>query len=362
MKHTRPITQISRGYGPAVHRYYDIMIEGPEGSRLLYFEFDGPIPGPGRIIVADADGSNPREIAKTDEAIGHMGGSASWLGPATLAYSPTFMSGSGAFIIDIDTGETIGEIAADVRSFSTANGLAVLLGEGAYNDPERFRKRQRLQTFDPATGEQKLLVTAEQCHAIHPLRDRFDPDHTNFQNPKWSPDGTQLFTVFGTEVYRRCSRDHEYSRIKSLMLMDADGGNLQYISEFGHHPMWTPDGQAIVCYEINGKSQDVVLHHLEDGRKKVLLADFPGVHCSFNRAQTHLVTDVFHHNDERADILLIDLCSGEREVLASGRHGPFDHVTGSHPHPQWSRDESKIFFNMADTGQPQLYAVDVSHI
>ena len=44
-------------------------------------------------------------------------------------------------------------------------------------------------------------------------------------------------------------------------------------------------------------------------------------------------------------------------MLAEGRHEACDHISGCHPHPQWSRDEDRVFFNMADTGVPQVYEV-----
>jgi Tol biopolymer transport system component len=140
--------------------------------------------------------------------------------------------------------------------------------------------------------------------------------------------------------------------------MSVAGDDVAYLGEFGHHPMWTPDGQGIIAYVIEDDAQHLVRYPLDGSPPRVFLENLPGVHGSLDRAGQRLVTDVFGPQAPgEAHILLVDVARGERTVLASGTHERHDHLAGSHPHPQWSRDESRIFFNMADTGVPQLYAV-----
>ena len=352
------IKQLSRGQGPSVHRYYDVAIEEPDGDRIAYFEFDDEqIPGPGNLIVADGDGGNAREVARCDEGIGHVGGNGTWIGKGRLAFSPHQQSEAGAVVRDIDgdTGDI--HLPADVRSFHEQSKLAILLGDSGYAQADRYAGRQMLRTWHAETGDMRELLRADQADALHPRKAEFEVEKTNFQNPKWSPDGKQFFVVFGTEVYRNSSGRRDYPSIKSLILGDADGRNIQFVGEFGHHPMWHPDGNGILAHTRRADGgQDLLLYPLDGNNPEVFMADLPGVHCTPDRGVQRLVTDVFDQEKQRALVLLVSIPDGEQTILAEGRHKRFDHVTGSHPHPQWSRDESRIFFNMADSGVPQVYA------
>ncbi|MFW5857266.1 MAG: hypothetical protein ACOCX4_05245 [Planctomycetota bacterium] len=107
--------------------------------------------------------------------------------------------------------------------------------------------------------------------------------------------------------------------------------------------------------------QDLAAYPLDGGEPAPILERFTGVHTSFNRAGTHAVTDAFHYGEEnRGAVLLYELDGGACEVLCTGSHADTEHTTGSHIHPQWSRAEDRIFFNMADAGFPRVYAVDLN--
>ncbi|MFW6304125.1 MAG: TolB family protein [Candidatus Sumerlaeota bacterium] len=181
---------------------------------------------------------------------------------------------------------------------------------------------------------------------------------TNFQNPKWSPDGSAFFVVFGTEVYRNSTKSWDYPSIKSLVYGKANGSDLRYLDKFGHHSMWHPDGSGILVHNRReNRAQGLVLYDLDGNEPEMFFPDLPGVHCSPDRAAKRLVTDIFDYANQSAQVALFDIESRQKTLLAEGSHYIFDHVTGCHPHPQWSRDEKSISFNMGDTGIPQVYFI-----
>ena len=60
--------------------------------------------------------------------------------------------------------------------------------------------------------------------------------------PNWSPDGQQIAFV-------RCRvDDHDQKHIYNIFVMDADGGNVQQVTNFwgAGTPKWSPDGQWIL--------------------------------------------------------------------------------------------------------------------
>lgn len=349
------VRQLSRGRGPAVHQYYDIPVEEPGGGRIVYYEFDGEIPGPGTVIVADDDGSDPREVGRGEESIGHVGAQARWVGAGRVAYSPRQQSAGGTRVVELDSGDSF-DLPHTLRSYCEPTGVGAMIGGGGGHGATRDLTRlQTLRLWNSGTGEIRTRLTAECAHAVHPQRDRFEPDRSNFQNAKFSPDGSRVFIVFGTEVYRNMGGDRAYPRIKCLLLMSTEGDDVTYLGEFGHHPMWTPDGSGIIAHVIDDGVQNLLRYPLDGSPPQPFLQNQPGIHASLDRAGRRLVTDVF--DEETARIALVDVPTGRERTLAEGPHAVRDHIRGCHPHPQWSRDEGRIFFNMADSGVPQVYDV-----
>jgi hypothetical protein len=359
----RTVTRLTPGPAPAIHRYYDVPVEEPPGGggRILYFRFDSErIPGPGTVVVADADGGNPVEVGRGEEGIGHVGAGQTWVAPGRVAFSPRQQSEGTSVIVDVATGEAT-PIESNIRSVCEATAEAVIMGGGGAARATRLDRIQTMRMLDLASGVSRPLLAVEQAWSIHPRKNEFEPGISNFQNPKFSPDGRHLFVVFGTQVYTMQTERKDLPRIKSLILMDTRGEDVVYLGEFGHHPMWLPDGSGIIAYcnDAAGR-QDLMRFSLDGGGSEMFVENLPGMHCSSDRAGRRLVTDVFGAPaEDQVSVILVHLADGRRETLAAGRHAGRDHMTGCHPHPQWSRDESRIFFNHPDSGAPQLYAVSV---
>ena len=360
----RPLVQLSRGGGPSVHRYYDVPIEEPGGGRLVYFEFDDEtIPCPGTVLACDGDGSNVCRVGRAEHAIGHIGAGHAWLGRGRIGYCPHKPPPTITRIIQLDEG-TCRDIDIEVRSFDPITGLGIAhrqLHELSSNvaDP-----RRALLSWNVTTDEVRPIVDIDTIMKAHPLGDRCDHDLLRLQNPKWSPDGQRLFAVLTNERAVRTAEGagHPPVNIKSLVLVDADGSNLKYLGEFGHHPMWAPSGRYLIAHNPrpDGDGQDLVRFPLDGGRPEPLIEHFIGIHSSLDSGEKRVLTDAFDHPEAGdGSVLLYDVDAGRREVLARGGHEKRDHQSGTHIHPVFARDENRIFFNHAASGWPQLYALSL---
>ncbi len=362
MKSTRSVTKLSRGRGPSVHRYYDIPVESPDGSRILYFEFDGPVPGPGTVIVADADGSDPREVGRCEgDAIGHVGAQQLWIDDQTVCFLPQGQDVSLFRIVSLCDGGSQ-DIKGQVRSYHPQTGQA-----GIFRDPrgsfpaDDFRSKQRpeLGVWRPDYGSYRQVLTLEQARDVHPRREEVDLSQMNMMNCKWSPGGESMFVVFTDEIFAR--QPGRERTIKSLIRVSADGSDVRYLGEFTHHPMWAPDGESVIAHLAADYGQDLMRYPLDGGEPEAIIRDFRGIHSSLNRAQTHVLTDVHGWPEAGgASVLLWTIGNSSAENLATGEHDRTGHSGGTHVHPQWSRDETRVLFNHRDTGQAQLYAIDMT--
>ena len=362
---SRPIHQLSRGRGPAVHRYYDVELEEPGGERLLYFEFDGEsIPGPGCVVVCDADGQEARQVGFAEHAIGHIGAGQAWLGRGVVGFCPSKSPPTLTRIIDLADGSRR-QIDLEVRSFHNETGLAIAQRAGAQNADDARDPRRQLLVCDLHSGAERTVLTTQIILSEHPLRDRCRRDLVRFQNPKWSPDGSQLFAVFTDEGHEATATGTRWrpAKVKSLIVVDADGHNPRYLGEFGHHPMWAPSGRYLIAHNrrADGEGQDLVAFDLDGGGPRPLIERFTGIHSTLDRAEHRVISDAFDYPETGdGSVLLYDLATGGCEVLARGPHHKRHHFDGSHIHPAWSRDEKRIFFNHAATGSPQLYAINLA--
>jgi len=350
------VQQLSPGDRPAIHRYYDVPVQEFQGTRILYFAFHSEtIPGPGDVMVADYDGFNAHKIGESNDALGHTGGDQTWLGPSLVSYCSTRTPQVQAYVYDLEKQESH-PIDGVIRSFHHKTGLAIMEYP---NKGSRNMLRQQIKLWNMHNNKLDHLIQVSDIVPHHPLVDIFDPAQINLMNPKWHPAGTRFFVVFTTQIY---AKQHNLPRkIKSLILADSTGKNIQYIGEFSHHPMWTPDGKHIVAHVQTETGQDLMLYSLTpDIKPQLLIEDFKGVHSSFNSTASQVVTDIFDYPEKgQASIGLYTVETGTLEILATGIHPDTDHTTGCHPHPQWSPNDKRIYFNMSDTGVPQLYALDI---
>jgi Tol biopolymer transport system component len=140
---------------------------------------------------------------------------------------------------------------------------------------------------------------------------------------------------------------------------DADGSGLRYLGEFGHHPAWHPTRDAVLW---GGGQDDVgpcLFEQPLDGGEPTLFAANTGIHSSVSPDGRYVATDRFDTPEAGTCSLdIIDVATGEGTTLATFPM-PAPPYEQSHPHPAWSRDSRRIYFNCAASGIPQLYAVDL---
>ena len=358
-----PIIRLSDPSAWTIHCYFDITPESPGGRRVAMFRI-APDKASGQVLVVNADGTDRREVGEPIVApMGpnwHHGEAAQqWLDDRRIVHNRVRADGRPiSAIVDVDTGE-LRTLDVTVRMIHPSRPLGITsshemnLGTGGDGEPQAVFK------VDLDSGAVRRLFDVNDVLAIHPLAEVARRYDMRFKHTKWSPDGTRFLVVFHNEHLRDVHRGPD--RVKSIILADADGGTLRYLGEFGHHPMWSPDGRDVLTYERRADGgQSLVARPADGGERRTLLDPAPGAHGSLDPAATTLVTDtVPGPGGGDGAVFTLDLATGARRTLATFTHPPISLDHRVHPHPAWSRDGRRVYFNAAPDGTAQVFAVEV---
>lgn len=370
-----PVTLISRGARAAIHSYFDICPESPDGRKIAYFAMTGvtatpaassasgatyPALYPGEIRVVDRATGGDRSVAAGIWGNRHVGPRVQWTDNSTASYCMT--EGDRAWTIGVsDIGDQQWRLPGALRMANPCRPLGVtsshesrVMGTIAHDEV--------ISLMDFTTGQARNLFDRNAILSVHPMRDllMIAPEQTNIKHTKWSPDGQRLFWVFHNEVAIKEGK-RDLPRLKSLMVCDTDGSNLRYVGEFGFHPFWSGDSMSIWAFErVSGGHPDILAYPIDGGDSTVVAQDIPGSHASLSPDGSRLAIDCFDWPVKGQNaVVVMDTQTGRRTTVAVfhyrsnvPQHG------GCHPHPVWSRDGRRVYFNADETGEPQLYAVE----
>lgn len=346
----------------SVHAYYDNPPWCPKTRRIAFTRLL-PHATEGDIYVMDDDGDNLTYLAHSRNVTANDGAMAQWSADGRRIYFKDREADTPLIAwVEVETGET-GAYPGDLRMVRPVGNEQVYHSNcGYYSDEEIIRRRQEFGVFllDLATGDTKQLVSVEECRQIHPRRDEIGDYHLYVKHTKWSQDGSRIMFVFTNEI----RYEHKYAeqpRVKDVYVVNADGTGLARVGEFGNHPLWRPNGRAILTNSPwEGRpGNSLVLLDVETSERRLATTAIAGSgHPSYSPDGTHIAVDYVLPREGYGSINLVDVAADTATHLLQMRVIDHTHV-GTHLHPVWSRDGRQILYASDASGLAQLCVVDV---
>lgn len=235
-----------RGLRPTAHRIADLVFErltgirGAFSTRIAYVSVEGRIPAQRyRLVVADADGYNPRTVTESTEPIM----SPAWSPDGqSLAYVSFEGKASAIYVQRLATGER--------RRVSARLGI-----NGA-------------PAWSPDGGKLALTLSRESNLDIYVLNlstqvlTRLTSDGAIDTEPEWSRDGTSLYFTSdragSAQVYRVGTGGGEEAQ------------RLTFTNSYNARPRLAPDGQSLAIVTLDRGAYRIATFDLKTRNVRVL--------------------------------------------------------------------------------------------
>jgi hypothetical protein len=338
-----------------MHAYYDICPESPDGAGLIWFEFDGPVPGSGEVVLGDREGGHRRVLDRGVLGIGHVGGFCTFVAANHVSWTARGQGDPVTRIQALDTGEHR-DLEGALRQTCLETGYAFLQARDTADNPHGLAQAVRIVE---ALGSGRTLLEFGVAEAAKVCPDGVPPlEQLQLQNTKWTPDGQRFLVVFTNEAYARQNPQSNAPRFKCILVGELSR-KLTFLASFGHHPAWLPDGSGVYSYDRQGEATQALALDRPGQARVVLHPDLPGTHPTFHPTRPWLVSDIFVQDGESVEIALWRTDTWAKTVLARYPHTRFHHQDGFHPHPVFSRDGRRLYFNGMDGGPCGLWALDL---
>lgn len=345
-----------------MHSYYTANPESPDGQYVLYFSSTDPKAHVGEVRILERATGKERVLAEnvhTEDA--HRVACQQWIsGGRRVAYHEVVGDTKWrVVVVDVETGEK--KVVAEDRQLGFGSPNADLLPlYGMHWNPGEHRN---LEIYDATTGETRVVLKAEDARAAYPewFMATFGDKPVSIFFPVLSPDTKRVIFKLAAGSGGDTYRSKGASEREGIICYDLSENRFVWFNPRWGHPAWHPDSRRLlqVGYRIFDTDSD--------GDERIRgLPNLRGTHPSFSPADPSLMTadGMPKEGDDYAKdymVIVADWASGRwHQIKRFENNNGAKSWRKSDPHPVFSADGNRIYFNVSEDGFTRLYVAEAS--
>lgn len=340
-----------------IHSYFNTSPESPDGRWTLFFASTVANGEHGEIVIHERASGQERVLVRNVSAEdAHRVACQQWVSGGKRVVFHDERNGQWVVAaVDLDTMQE--RVLAHGRQlcWGQPQGDVVPL-YGPHWNPGPHRD---LELLNVATGQIRTALKAEAVQAAFPdlIRQKFGEKPVSIFFPELSPDARRVFFKLATPAGGSMRSGKASTRL-GLVCYDLQQKRFLFQRERWGHPAWHPDSRTVA--ETRGELIDT-----ETGKSR-RVPNWPtchGDHPSISPDGALMATDTtleqFGGTSKEWGVVVGDLRTGEHVILHR-----FDNSQGarswrrSHPHPAWSADSQRIYFNVSSGKWTQLFVAE----
>jgi hypothetical protein len=343
----------------SIHAYFNTSPESPDGRYVLYYTSKTPTGEAGEIRILERAAGTETVIASgltTEDA--HRAACQQWLnGGKTIAYHDCVQGRWRVVAVDLAT------LKSTVLAEDRQLGFGVQLQPwapiyGCHWNPGTHRD---LELIDVNTGVVQRPVTIAQVVDTYGdlVARKFGTREISIFFPILSPDASKVFFKLSRPGGGNDFRSAQASFRDGKVVYDLEAQKfIRWIDQWGH-PSWNPESTGI--FEKGGFLMDV-----KTGKSVRYSPSSPSDHPSLSPDGRLFVTDAdvtkrpFGKPGDWAVVV------GDTKADAFVVAAQFNNTAGakswrrSHPHPAFSADGKRIYYNVSDGTWTRLYVAEAA--
>jgi Tol biopolymer transport system component len=341
-----------------IHSYYVNNPESPDGSRVLFYASKEPSGYVGDICVLDrATGAETvlaRDIHVEDA---HRAACQQWIsGGKRVAFHEVRDKQWRVVVVDMATLKQT--VVAQDRQLGfgepTRNELPIY---GCHWNPGPYRD---IELVDAETGKIRTAARIADVEKAYPefLKKAFGEKQVSLFFPVISPDGKRAFVKLAAGNGGDKYMSKGASKRQGNVVFDLETGKIISMREQWGHPAWHPDSRRIIeMGNILIDTNDMAMTRIPNLPN--LRGTHPCVSPDGKLMATDGVADQIGGKPGEWGAMIGDIRGGKYELLMH-----FDNSHGARswrrndPHPVFSRDGKRLYFNVSSGDYTQLYVAE----